>query len=289
MKHAPYNNWGTRNYDPWFEKLLKNILTNINKDDDFLLMCVGPTGCGKSALTMHAYEFINPEGCTVDNISFCPDDHANAMKNLMNKEGIRFIANDEANVQKRNSSTKYNKDLIDLYFSIRGLNFFHWWNNPSLDIIDKVFIREKINGVIYIADKSTKVPRTYVYFTKQAMLKIVEEHERITLDILKKSKHKYALYQGWFKDYKGKLLVDYKAKKKSRMEEKVTDFFDKYGNAGKYTKAQLAKEFIVAESTIFHRIKKLKEENNWIEGEDFICGQGKEFIMENGKNKLKSN
>ena len=139
-----YRGWQTKPYSDNFVDMISAAVKRISKDDDFLLMCVGETGSGKSVLTLHGYELVDPENCSIDFISFCPEDHAKGMKDLMQKkEGVRFIANDEANIQKRNSSTKYNKDLIDLYFSIRGLNFFHWWNNPSLDIIDKVFIREK--------------------------------------------------------------------------------------------------------------------------------------------------
>ena len=287
-----YRGWQTKPYSDNFVDMISAAVKRISKDDDFLLMCVGETGSGKSVLTLHGYELVDPENCSIDFISFCPEDHAKGMKDLMQKkEGVRFIANDEANIQKRNSSTKYNKDLIDLYFSIRGLNFFHWWNNPSLDIIDKVFIREKINGVIYIMNKDIKYPRLFSYFTKEAMLKIIDEHKIITLDILKKNVAKHALAVGWFRDYQGKLLKDYKAKKKSRMENKVDDFFDKYAAKASdiktHTRAHIARELHTNTNKLNGIIEKLKCKNEWIEMEDYIKSFNNVLITDAGFHKLK--
>jgi energy-coupling factor transporter ATP-binding protein EcfA2 len=289
MKKAKLDGWTIKPYDDDFKILISSILKKISKDDDYLLMCVGDTGCGKSVLTLHAYEIVDPDNCSINNISFCPEDHASAMQALMSKEGIRFIANDEANIQKRNSTTKYNKDLIDLYFSIRGLNFFHWWNNPSLDIIDKVFIKEKINGVIYIFNKETKYPRGYVFFSKEAMLKIIDKYKTITLDILKKNKGKYATYQGWFRDYKGKLREPYSKKKKERMENKVNDFFTKYG--GDLLKPNdVAKELHITTQCVRDRTTKLIEREELIEGEDYTISSqtGHRLYTENGAEKIKN-
>jgi hypothetical protein len=41
-----------------------------------------------------------------------------------------------------------------------------------IDVIDKILVQEKINGLLFIVNKETKLPRTYYYFKKEAILKI---------------------------------------------------------------------------------------------------------------------
>jgi hypothetical protein len=151
-----------------------------------------------------------------------------ALKTI-SKKGIddRILFYDESNINKRSSSSRVNRDMIDLYMAIRGLNIFHMWCNPSLDMIDKHFIQERIKAIILCPSK-TKGARVYFYFKQSAILEILKRYDTLTIETLKRVRRKYCLYRGWFKEYKGILKQPYLKIKGNRMVEKVEIFHDKY-------------------------------------------------------------
>jgi len=259
MIKAPYD--PNRSYDIMFEKIILGIRDRIkDKDDDFMVMCFGSTGTGKSNLMLHSYELYDTEGCTVDNIGLNPKDFATAINNASKTKGFRYCGNDEANVSKRDHSTKWNKDILDLYFAIRGLRIFHWWNNPSLDMIDKPFIEEKIKGFIFISTKDINKPRVYYYFRKKDLLNLYEKHGNLKINVLKKHCKEYAYYKGWFRKYEGKLLQAYLDKKEVRMEEKVENFYQKYGSGERLSMTEMAKRLGVSRTTVKKFINQLMDD-----------------------------
>lgn len=289
MIKAPYDGWNTKAHDDMLPQFIKTVKDRIvKKNDDYLVLCVGETGTGKSTLMLEAMELYNPE-IGVEFVGLNPEDHAQALKNAKDYKGDKFCSYDEANIQKRNSTTKYNKELIDVYMAIRGLKIFHWWNNPSLDIIDKFFIQEKINAVIYIQTKDVKFPRIYYMFTKDAILNIFDKNKgKLTLKILKKCAKEYSTYQGWFRDYKGKNWEAYTEKKNERMDTKVEDFFEKYVDKNKFNYKETGKLIGVSRHTVKRKIDKLIDENILINDEDYIANAfGRVHLLEKGIEKLK--
>ena len=117
-----------------------------------------------------------------------------------------------------------------MYFKIRGLNIFHWWNNPSADYIDKTIIEEIIRGLVLITTKDTTRPRVYYYFNKERLLQVYEKYGNIKNKTLKKVCGKYSLWKGWFKEYKGTLKQEYLSLKLERMSNVVDEFADKFGS-----------------------------------------------------------
>lgn len=230
MKISKYDN--TRSYDANLDRIIGHVrYLTTEKDDDFLILCAGDTGTGKSMLMMHALDFFMKDHKSVDYVGLTKGSFASGFKKVQDVPiGFKFLGNDEANISKREALSKYNKDLLDLYYSCRGLNIFHWWNNPSVDIIDKPFIKDRVKGFILITTKDKHRPRIYYYFTKNALVKIYEKYKNLDIKTIKKVRGKYALYKGWFKDYQGDLRMDYLNKKNPRMIEKVDDFFGKYGD-----------------------------------------------------------
>jgi len=182
MIKAPYDS--TRKYDIILEKVVKSIRSHlVDTEDDNLWMVVGTTGSGKSMLMLHVMELFLGDEASVDYIGLSREDFADATRAVIARKTMRFLSYDEANITKRDSMTRFNKDIIDWYLSNRGLQIFHWWSNPSLDIIDKQFITERIKGVIFIASKEVNKPRIYYYFTKLQLLQIYEKYSCVKLQI----------------------------------------------------------------------------------------------------------
>jgi len=251
MIRALYNK--DRLVDEMFEQVIGSITKGTsNKEDDFLLLCCGPPGTGKSHLMLHAMSIYLKDNSSAKYIGLNKNDFATALKDATGAKLPRMCVNDEADVSKRDALTKYNKHLISLYLAIRGLRIFHWWNNPSIDMIDKQFIEERIKGMIYIATKDMDRPRLYYYFTKQDMLKIWEKYGNLKLNLLQKIKKEYACYRGWFKAFPDcDLLREYLEKKESRMDEKIEEFFDMYGRKDDHVKhAELIKRLEINEKTL---------------------------------------
>lgn len=283
---APYDS--TRSVDILFSNFINKHAKPLifDNDDDILVAAVGETGSGKSMLMLHGYEEYAGNKAQIDNISFNRAnlaDNLDRMKDLPKDE--RFNGYDEANVSKRDAQTKFNKDLIDVYYTIRGKNIFHWWSNPSLEMIDKPFIRDRMTGIFLITTKSKNKPRIYYYFKKEKLLQIFEKYGNLEYATLKKVKKKYALYKGWFRDYNGHLKQLYLDKKNPRMDEKITEFKTKYGskvdenNNKVYTIVQVSNFIKYAKDTLHDKIKK----NFFAEDEIIKNGPGsKTLITEQG-------
>ena len=229
---APFDK--NRDYDIMLENVIKCVDKGIKSDDDFLLVCGGDAGSGKTHLSFHAETIYLGEQATVrENMAMTPKDFATVLESVSKAKGKKYLCYDEANVSKRQAMTKWNTKLIDLYMNIRGLNILHWWNNPSIEMLDKHFISERVKGFIFITTKDKKRPRLYLYFTKEGLLNLLEEQKNLKKRTIVKYGPKYALYMGWFKSYKGPLLEEYKKMKEDRMHEKVKLFKEEFAPADK--------------------------------------------------------
>ena len=246
---APYRT--DKPYDIGLEKVVATVKrTILEKDDDFFIICTATRGAGKTTLMFHFYEeYAGVSNASVAQVALTRPDFARAIKTAKDMKLHRFVGYDEANVSKRDALTKWNRAVMDLYYSIRGLQMFHWWNNPSAEMLDKPFIEECVKGLIFIFTKDIKRPRLYYYFTKDDLLDLLEKHGNLKHRTLKKYAKQYAYYRGWFKDYNGPLKTAYLAKKMDRMEQKVDDFHTEYGLEDGKTIAAYSKSSGISEST----------------------------------------
>lgn len=228
--------------DKMYDDTLKAIVDSLKKkiivwDDDGLIIICGSTGTGKSNLLLHLEDEYLGDKSDIGFVALTKEELADTQYDVQNTPMPRFLGYDEANVNKRDSLTRWNKDLIDLYMANRGKNILHVWCNPSIDYLDKVFINERVIGVIFVATKSKDRPRLYYYFTKRKLLELYEKEENLKQRTLRKNAHKFAMYCGWFRAYKGDLLEPYLFKKNQRMDDKSLDFKNRWGN--KVSKADL--------------------------------------------------
>jgi len=221
-------------------KLIDNKITNNN--DDCLILNIGITGSGKSTLSAIQYRILCDLRETTPNperIILTRQDFANNIGNIDKwPRKDRVIIYDELELSKRNSMTKWNKEIMTLYFKIRGLNCLHIWNHPSLEMIDKAFIQERINGVFFIFDKHNDKPRRYLFFRKKDILSMLGKHKKLHLETLKEHGREYAFYMGFFSKYEGEIMDRYTSIKQSGMESAIKDFQKKYGTKEKRKKKE---------------------------------------------------
>ena len=276
-------------YDNVFPIIIETIKQSIyDKDDDFFLMCIGATGSGKSMLSLHGMELYLKDKKSIDYVGFTRSSYAKALITAAQSDKPRMCINDEANVSKRDSITKYNKDVIGLFYSNRGANTFHWWNNPSLDMLDKSFINERIKGVIYVKTKDNNLPRLYYFFWQKDIKKIMEKYKTLDINILKRVCKKYAYYRGWFRDYTGDLKKDYLEQKNKRILDVVQNFHDTYcDNLDKIPRCKLIKKLKISDNTMRSYENKMKEEGLLVENEDYEVNlAGRRFYSEESVEKF---
>lgn len=225
-----------RDYDIVTEKCFSAIDSGMKKNnDDGFIICAGRRGTGKTSLMFHCYKQYAGEEANIEQIAFNQKEMAVALDNASSATGKRFVGYDEANVSKRDALTRWNKRLMDTYMNIRGLQIFHWWNNPSVEMLDKPFIEECVKGLIVIITKDKDKPRFFYWFTQDAILRIIEEKGDLKLSTLIKYGGKYAHHLGWFKPYQNHLWKEYLEKKTDRMIAKVSELREEFAPQKKIT------------------------------------------------------
>lgn len=290
MKIAPYVKG--RLYDEYIEFIVKEGISKAvtKKNDDFFLFNFGDTGTGKSSLTLHIYELYDPKGASNEYIGINRSSHAIALQKAKNKKDKRFCTHDEADVSRREHSDQYNKDLLRTYNQIRGLNIFHIWNNPSADMLDRPFIKERIKGFIYIFTKDVEPkPRLYYYFTKKALLRLYDKTKGdLSFDTMDKHAPQFATWRGWFHSYQGKLWSAYSKKKDEKMDVAVETFANRYGNEDFVSMAMAGKIIGMSPTTVRKYGNILSHNKVLKEGIDYVeDGVGRYRFSSLGIQKLK--
>lgn len=279
LRRAPYDQ--TREYDVYLDEFVKQVREKITKvdDDDYLLVIAGPPRSGKSNLGLHIYASFDPDNMCIDFVAQNRNMFADSLKLAKSKDGLRYLQYDEANVNKRDSLSGWNKDMMDLYFAIGGLNIFHVWCNPSIDMLDKAFIEERVKGLILVYDKS-EGRRVYFFFKVKALLTIFERFGNLKLRTLIKNRH-LAYYQGWFREYVGVLKRPYLSQKQLSMSAKVDSFAEKWGSDSQLTREVVAKRIGVSVTTVKRYERELLGKGLLIEGDNvWRNNSGKIFYKE---------
>lgn len=254
-------------YDRLFKKYVVGAARKkaFQRNNDFFVLCVGMTGTGKSSLGLHAYEAYDPEGCSLDYVALSLDEFKDSVRLVKDKELPKFLDYDEANVLSREAMTKTNRQLIKWYYRNRGMNIFHWWNNPS-PRIDKELVDVRVNMVIYIY--TTGSPRKYYALPRKRIQQMLLDNktDTLTFRLLQENAKKYAAWQGWFRSYGGRLWPGYVAKKDSAMVTATDEFIDDKP----LDESAVAKALEVSRPTLRRRVPKWIDQGLIIQGRDFV-------------------
>jgi len=239
------------------------------RNDDFVLLIVGDVNSGKSMLSLKLMDVFLGSEANTKWVCFDKATFSDALADVAEKPGRRMLIYDEGNLNKRDSMTKWNRQLIDTFYSIRGLNIFHVWCNPSANVIDKTFLTERVNGLILIVDKNKNKPRRFFYYTKRCLLKHYAKYNSLSFSSLKKVARKYAFSRGCFSDYTGSLKVAYNSLKTERMKVKVQQLREEFGAKFK-TLSSAAKFLGLSRETVSKHVNKFIREGLLVEGRDFF-------------------
>jgi len=283
MKIIPYD-VNYPNYDKQLPINNRLIREHINQsNDDYLILAVGETGTGKSNLLLHLQELYMEELTSIKCVAQNRESYADVIKYNRDAPMPRVAFFDESNISKRDGQSSFNKDIIDLFYTIRAKNILHLWATPSLDMIDKPLIYDRIKAVILFPSKQKNI-RPYFWFKKSQILAIFEKYGRLHIDLLTKVRKKYCSYRGYFREYNGIIKDEYLSIKNQRVDDKMDEFANKYSNNGnmysKFTLNQnkLSKIFMVSNFSIAETTKLLMDEGKLNESNFFINAMGKRFF-----------
>lgn len=240
---------------------------NEKKRKDALWIIFGAPGSGKSNLAHHIHEVYTAGNPDIENVAFDKTQFSNTITRTLKLSKIsdRFSHYDEANVNKRDSMTGWNKDLIDLYESIREYNGFHIWCNPSAEYLDKKFIIERVNALIYIY-QGTGRKRRYAIIPRQKLLMFLEKHKSLKTTLMDKHAADHSIVNvknTYIKDYQKTNLEYYGAylrKKNTRLDHKLQHFQTRWSaDEQRLSSGKAAKVIGVTQPTIKYHIDQLIE------------------------------
>lgn len=201
-----------RKFDEYAEKydLVDNKIKQIlkidkrevyEKDDDVFYIIAGTTGSGKSNLAHHIHHLWTIGNPSMERVSLDAEEFPKKIRESLKEKDLnkRVSHFDEANVNKRDAMTGFNKDLLKLYFAIRGKRALHIWCNPSIDQLDKPFYEERINGIFYTFKKPLG---RYIFIPRDNILEMIDNKIPLKKKYMESKGTNHAIIKnGFFKRY----------------------------------------------------------------------------------------
>lgn len=285
--------------DPILKVVIKGVkLKQKKNNDDSFIIVFGDAGVGKSNLVLNIYEEYAGDEANIDFVTLNQKEFATRTRQVLKIINYRFLANDEAYISSKRGMSSYNVDLTGWYMANRGLKIFHIWGNPSIKVMDKDLIKERVDALIYIPmnSKNIKDYRNYYYFKKDKVLDILEKEKSLDLKTVHKYRNTKAKYRGWFEENTGRLRKEYDKKKENKMEESTIDFSSKYGETEEESKGletmnikETYTRLGISETTFTRWERKAFDSKLFIFGEDYISNaSGVRRYSISGLDKLKT-
>lgn len=194
---------------------------NEHKDADAFYLIAGYNNTGKSTLGHHLHALWSEGEPNAGYCSFDPEQFAGRLGLAMAEKKVKNkVAHwDEANFTGRGAMSKYNRDVIDLYWSNRSEHGLHLWCNPSIEYLEKVLVKERVTAVFLIhrGEFGNPSKRKFSLITRKSLQNLWKKEKKIDLDTLEREAKKYQLYEGWFYDYpRNDFLKKYISEKAAR-------------------------------------------------------------------------
>lgn len=229
-------------------KLSSSVIGKHEKDDDFVLIIAGSAGSGKSSLGLHAYT-LSCDDPRVEQIALTKQDLASAFKRTSHQTGFRYVQYDEGKLNKREWNSEWSRDLMEMYHDIRGKNIYHVWCTAMPNLLDREFIDSRVKGFVFVYTKGKRF-RRFLYFTKADILRFMDANDnKLSIKLLKRHGKSFARLDSYFVKYQGDLWIAYKQKKDERMDERIEEFYNKYGQGPLTSLPQYSADRAVDERT----------------------------------------
>lgn len=274
---------------PQFRRIMRLGAEAIKKkNDDFIFVIAGTAGKGKSSLGLWTYEDLDPNA-NISQVALTRSDFAISFDEAGKKEGFRYLQYDEGKMNRRDWQSEWSKELLELYHDCRGDNIFHVWCTAMPELLDRVFVEERVKGFAFIYSKGD-FARRFLYFTKNDLLRFMEANDnKISSKLLDKYGRSFASLDSYFLKYQGRLWADYEAKKKERLTERRSAFREKWASDGWQNASQVKAILGVAgHPTVTNWTTKLVQAGIMTPGEDFtVIGAGSYKFSPKGIDKLK--
>lgn len=215
---------------------MKNILKILDiakekqeKDFDTVFIICGQEGSSKSHLALQCLDYL---GGDIDKISLDQNDFVQSLQSCKDGDTLVF---DEAGdgLFSRDFASAMSKQLVKLFMVIRGKRLITFLVLPSFFMIDAYFRKHRIRGLFYVYKRGR-----VAFFNQDKMKKIIMWGERNqNLWVTKPNFYDY------FPIYKGKMLEDYRAKKKKKIQETIDNM--NMANSKEGSKTALIKKLIL--------------------------------------------
>lgn len=263
---------------PLFKKYVRGARElTLKKDDDFVMIIVGGTGVGKSNLGLWVQDTVVPNP-RIQQVALTREDLSKAFVDATKDPVVqRYVQYDEGKLNRRDWNSQWSKELLEIYHDVRGLNIFHVWCTAFPNLLDREFVRERVNALVFCYDKGENRPRQFLLFTKQDLLQFLEKNDGLSMPLLKRYGKAHATMQSYFSQYDGPMREAYLQRKDNRMMERVSAFYQRWG-AGNLTFKEAADRLGVSDKTVASWISTVGDE-----GEHFVTlGSGLRRITPEG-------
>lgn len=225
-----------RSYGLLFEYELLKKLSYIRKNNqNFTVLCTGETGSGKSSLMLYANLILEGK-LDVERIAFDIETTARSFEKAdeLSKEGFKgaFWGIDELKTYSRSSMTGFNKDMVDLFFSVRGKNMFCFANTPSVRAMDKLLVEEKsFDAFIYIYASQSR----FLWIDYKGFQRMLKKEGNYNTSTLLDVGRLYAEFDSYFSAVPADVYAEYNAKKVEGMNRLADKFVEKYSQGEVYS------------------------------------------------------
>lgn len=243
--------------------VLHSLQKAYTKENDTVILVVGHTGSGKSTLGHHLHYLYSFGDMDINKVAFDKNTLAQAIKFSTNQEQYkdRIVHFDEATVSRRDSSSVFNKKLIHLYEVNREKRLFTIWCTPSAQYMERKFIEERINALIFVYER----PRgKYILIPRLKLKEMIKDHGEIYELTLKQHGESYAIIKNGrftkFDDEEWNKI--YLKKKNDRIDYVTDDFFDEFNDQENcFSMRQVAEQLRISQSTVSKTIKGMIDNN----------------------------
>lgn len=235
---------------------------NERREDDGFFFFAGRNNTGKSTLVHHVHTLWTEGRPNPDHCAWDKETYSKVLFQALSEPAVkdRVAHWDEANLSSRAAMTSFNREIMDNFWSNRSQRGLHLWCNPSIEILDKPLVKERLSGLflVHLGQDGRRgfAMRRYSFFTAKSLMELWAKEGSISLQVLEENADRYALWSGWFLRFAdGDFLMKYQERKEQRNLEKSRLLAENH--AGTLSAKEAGKMFGMNPEVVKRHAKKL--------------------------------